>query len=466
VWGKKRAEATTPLFVNTPDASEFVEIMGEGWNYGEAIAGGDFNHDGFSDLLIGAPYYSSSTGRSYIVWGHNGTWPATISAEDIGGTVGGVKINGETGSHSGVSVANAGDVNRDGKTDLIIGAHYANSPDHTEAGRAYIVFGKDSGTWPTTINLGSLTSADGVIINGADFGDWLGCSVSGNVDVNGDNTADVIVGAYVADPGDTRYYAGITYVVFGSATLPATIDASGSTTFDGTKGFKLFGETSSDWSGYSVSASDVNGDGIGDIIIGAYGWDLNTTIKNPGRSYAVFGHRGAWPAVVELSSLNGKNGFTITGNLKDEYSGYSVSGAGDINNDGFSDIIVGAYGWTSNTGRAVVVYGSCSVDQFISSGQCVNCKLGNGCLACDMTSGACISCPGDRWISGTGCMTCDVLCVSCSVTSKACTSCPIGKVISGVSCVDDHSTSPDASNAPGMGISLLLMMIATIILAS
>jgi hypothetical protein len=192
VWGKKRAEATNPLYVNTLDASKFVEITGEAINnaLGCAVAGGDFNHDGISDLLIGAPFYSSNTGRSYIVWGHNGTWPTTINAANIGGTVGGVKITGDQAeSQSGVSVANAGDVNHDGKTDLIIGAHWA------DAGRTYIVFGKGSGMWPTTINLGSLTAADGVIINGATVNDHLGRGVSGNVDVNGDNTADVIVGA-------------------------------------------------------------------------------------------------------------------------------------------------------------------------------------------------------------------------------------------------------------------------------
>jgi hypothetical protein len=103
VWGKKRAEATNPLYVNTLNASKFVEITGEapGNYFGQSIAGGDFNHDGISDLLIGAPYYSSNTGRSYIVWGHNGTWPTTINAANIGGTVDGVKIIGEADSCSG-----------------------------------------------------------------------------------------------------------------------------------------------------------------------------------------------------------------------------------------------------------------------------------------------------------------------------------------------------------------------------
>jgi hypothetical protein len=250
VWGKKRTEATNPLFVDNLIVDKFVELKGvlqDPNNFGQAVAGGDFNHDGISDLLIGAHGQLGNAGRSYIVWGHNGTWPDTISAADISGSVGGVVINGDQAdSRTGISVANAGDVNRDGKIDLIIGA-YMTDYGYSDAGRAYIVFGKDSGTWQTEIDLGSLGS-DGVIINGAAANDQLGWSVSGNVDVNGDNTADVIVGAYFADPDLMRVNAGITYVVFGSATLPSVIDAD-STFFDGTKGFKLFGEAANDYSG-------------------------------------------------------------------------------------------------------------------------------------------------------------------------------------------------------------------------
>jgi hypothetical protein len=468
VWGKPRAEATTPLYVNTLDASKFVEITGEasGNEFGRSIAGGDFNHDGISDLIIGAPGYSSGTGRSYIVWGYNGTWDDTINAADIGGVNdNGVMIIGEDDSWSGTSVANAGDVNHDGKTDLIIGAPDASPSGLTYAGRTYIVFGNGSGTWPATIDLGSLTAADGVIINGAAVDDYLGLSVSGNVDVNGDNTADVIVGAPGADP-DSKDDAGITYVVFGSATLPATIDASDDMFFDGTNGFKLFGEMTDDWSGYFVSsAGDVNGDDIGDIIIGAPYWNLDGTTDDAGRSYVVFGHRSAWSAVMELSTLDGTNGFTISGNLLYEYSGYSVSGAGDINNDGLSDIIVGAYGWTSNRGRAVVVYGSCPTDHWIdgtgcktcdpSCGNCDavakactscpeghyivglgcnNCTMGGGCLTCNMTNGACTSCPLNNWIDGTGCKTCDPSCGNCDAVAGACTSCPEGQRIVGLGC--------------------------------
>jgi hypothetical protein len=144
---------------------------------------------------------------------------------------------------------------------------------------------------------------------------------------------------------------------------------------------------------------------------------------------------------MELSTLDGKNGFTISGNLQNEFSSYSVSDAGDIDDDGLSDIIVGAWGWTSGRGRAVAVYGSfyainCKMTDTItgkclecnsgyglsndipgtciecivgkqwntpSGKSCTNCTLGNGCLTCSMTSGDCTKCPEGRWIEGNGC---------------------------------------------------------------
>jgi hypothetical protein len=269
VWGKPKAEATTPLFVNTLDASEFVEIVGESGSwFGDNTAGGDFNHDGFSDLLMGADHAATMGGRTYLLWGHNGTWPTTINAADIGESVGGVKFTGSALTFSGVCMANAGDVNGDGKTDLVICAHAANPSTGLQAGSAYIYYGKGNGTWPTSVSLSSIGSA-GVTINGAAAGDHLCSSVGGNVDVNGDNIADIIVGAPSADPS-SRSDAGISYVVFGSATLPTTINANDGTFFDGTKGFKLLGETKSDSSGTLVSGvGDVNGDGIGDVTVGA-----------------------------------------------------------------------------------------------------------------------------------------------------------------------------------------------------
>ena len=114
-------------------------------------------------------------------------------------------------------------------------------------------------------------------------------------------------------------------------------------------GFVLNGIDSYDQSGSSVSsAGDVNGDGFDDLIIGADGAEPNG-INGAGQSYVVFGQAGGFSPSIDLSSsfLNGSNGFVLNGNTGD-FSGSSVSGAGDINGDGFDDLIIGATGADPN----------------------------------------------------------------------------------------------------------------------
>ena len=107
-------------------------------------------------------------------------------------------------------------------------------------------------------------------------------------------------------------------------------------------------------------AGDVNSDGIQDFIIGAHQWNKNSTMTQVGRSYVVFGKEGGgWPAMMNLSTIDGNNGFTLDSSVSGEQSGVSVSNAGDVNNDGNDDLIIGAPYWNSNTGRAFVVYGTC-----------------------------------------------------------------------------------------------------------
>ncbi len=114
-----------------------------------------------------------------------------------------------------------------------------------------------------------------------------------------------------------------------------------------------------DLSGRSVSgAGDINGDGIDDLIIGACGADPNGSAS--GESYVVFGRDTGFDAALELSELDGSNGFVINGIRRDDRSGVSVSGAGDINGDGIDDLIIGAPGAGlsgSASGESYVVFG-------------------------------------------------------------------------------------------------------------
>jgi hypothetical protein len=232
---------------------------------------------------------------------------------------------------SGISASGAGDVNGDGIDDLIVGAPGVDPNGRSNAGASYVVFGSDQG-FPPIIDLA--TDAD-VTIQGAAANDVSGYSVSGAGDVNGDGIDDLIVGAPRADPNG-RSYAGASYVVFGAADLAGTIDLA-----DPASGADLIiqGAVAYDRSGSSVSeAGDINGDGIGDLIIGAYQADPNGR-NYAGASYVVFGSDQGFPPILDLAT---DANVTIQGAAVYDRSGFSVSGAGDVNGDGLDDLIIGA----------------------------------------------------------------------------------------------------------------------------
>jgi hypothetical protein len=210
----------------------------------------------------------------------------------------------------------------------------------------------------TVINLSTLDGADGFRLQGIGFGDNSGRSVSGAGDVNGDGFADIIVGSRNANPGGNSN-AGETYVEFGKASgFTAGVDLS---SLEGPDGFRLDGIDAEDTSGFSVSgASDLNGDGFADLVIGARGTDPNTD-SNAGETYVVFGKAAGFTASLDLGALDGADGFRLDGVDAVDRSGTSVSGAGDVNGDGFDDLIVGAAYAAVNgsnlVGESYVVFG-------------------------------------------------------------------------------------------------------------
>ena len=153
-----------------------------------------------------------------MIFGHNGTWVTSTSASGVGTSVSGVKLIGDSGSYSGWSVSNGGDVNADSIDDFIIGGYLASPQGRKNAGRAWIVFGRNkTRNWTEMMNLSALTLPDGVVIDGAVAGDWFGQSVSGNVDVNHDGISDLIIGSPYASP-NSKSIAGTTTVIFGRKT--------------------------------------------------------------------------------------------------------------------------------------------------------------------------------------------------------------------------------------------------------
>jgi len=207
-------------------------------------------------------------------------------------------------------------------------------------------------------SLGDLDT-NGFKITGEAEGDVAGLSVSAAGDVNGDGIDDVIVGATNNDEGGD--VAGAAYVVYGrtdGSLADVDLDVLGGQTPDNSVGFKIVGAAAGDVVGWSVSAAgDMNGDGVDDVIVGAFADDAGGAYS--GAAYVVYGATGG-QGTANLGNLGGSNagdpkGFKIAGEAAYDFAGRSVSGAGDVNGDGFDDVIVSSY--ADDAGTAYVIYG-------------------------------------------------------------------------------------------------------------
>ena len=341
---------------------------------------GDVNNDGIDDLIIGAKNASTmfSEGESYVVFGQNtaedGNFPANLDLNSLNGA-NGFTLRGAFMDVSGSAVSDAGDINGDGIDDFMIGT--------TVTDKTYVMFGRDGTigeTFDATFNLSDLDGQNGfVLTNSVAPGNGTGLALSSIGDINGDGVADILIGAPYADenpldlPPIRKNDTGQSYVLFGQNTaedgdFPASIDLG---SLNGTNGFAINGIAPNNDSGISVSSDgDINGDGFNDLIIGARGHDSYT-----GETYVVFGKNvsedGDFSATLNLSSLesgDGSTGFVIKGIETGDQMGRSVSFAGDLNNDGYGDIIIGAPEANGAAGESYVIFGMPSFDAVVDLG--------------------------------------------------------------------------------------------------
>lgn len=310
-------------------------IVSLDWSGCDVQSAGDVNGDGFDDLILGA--CAGGSGECYLLFGKSSGFAPAMDISSFNGS-NGVRFDGfDDHASTGRSVGGAGDVNGDGFDDLIIG-NTAGRPGTVNEyrGESYVVFGKSKG-FSAAMNLSSLNGSNGFQINGIDKGDNSGISVSSAGDVNGDGFDDLIIGAVHGDAGGN--YSGESYVVFGrSGSFPSKFDLS---SLNGNNGFRLDGAEENDYSGSCVrSAGDMNGDGFDDLIIGV--GVVREGATDSGESYVVFGKSSGFESALSLSTLDGSNGFRLNGIDAYDRCGFSVSGAGDVNGDGFDDLIIGA----------------------------------------------------------------------------------------------------------------------------
>jgi len=359
------------LFYGGPGMDTTADLILEGENegdfFGNGIACGDIDHDGYEDIVIAASQYSEKRGRAYLYWGSDrNSMDAKPDKIFIG--------EEEKGSEFGTGHPAVYDIDNDGYDDIILGACASGN----RTGRAYLYYGNTKELMDTshdliftgenrvdrffgyTISCGDVDNdgfgdivvggydnqgraylyygasksnmdakADVVFKGESEGGDYFGTGIV-CVDQNGDGYDDVVIGAPSCND-----WQGRTHLFHGNS--KGSMDTDPDMIFDG--------EVESSNYGFREVCGDIDGDKVNDIVIGAYCYR-----QRVGRVYVYSGH--------ELSAPNPTPGRILTGEGPGDEFGLGLA-CGDVNNDGFDDLVVGAWGYKAgaNQGRAYLYYG-------------------------------------------------------------------------------------------------------------
>jgi len=341
LYGKERS-----LWADQIDLMSQSDVLIIGWNgadfAGESVACGDFNGDGFDDILIGAQLGNgpangrNNAGEAYVVFGGT-SLNATIDLNPgAPGFTSDVIIYGsQNDDRTGYDVC-AGDLNGDGKDEIIIGAYRANPMTRGNAGTVSVIFGSASLAPQYDLNTGTSDPHADLTIMGGRNEDRLGFSVACG-DLNGDGYDDLAMAAYLADgPQNSRTNAGEVHVLYGkSSGFGTSIDLQVGTDL------WILGINSYDYAGYFIGFGNINGDAYEDLLIGSEGANgIGNNADGTGELAIVLGN-----STQSLSSP-----IELTSDAKYKIYGIDVwdrlgtaAAAGDVDGDGLDDLLIGAF---------------------------------------------------------------------------------------------------------------------------
>lgn len=312
----------------------------------EVAAAGDLNDDGVNDLVVGSNANMAPQSASTAVWvvyGRLSAWPATLDVGALNGSNGfAITAEGNTDLLGQPrTLGGEGDFNGDQISDLLLGA-----PGRTGGGRAYLLLGRNT-AFPASLSLSSISATTGMALT-TSTGGTLGESVAIGARINNDSLTELVVGNRNA-----ANTAGVAYAIYGRAAPLSNVVVDN---VDGVNGFAVVGAATGALAARAVQLpGDVDGDGPEDLVFGAPGAG-----GNDGAVHVVYGNFAGLEAGFSASTLDGSNGFTLTGSSAEQL-GAEVARIGDRNNDGLLDFAVLAPladpNGISNAGRVYVRYG-------------------------------------------------------------------------------------------------------------
>ena len=291
--------------------------------------------DGLGDILIGARNNASNgsdAGKAYLILGASLGTTSEIDLSQADYSFLGENVN----NHAGYAVSTAGDVDGDGLDDILIGAFH-NNDGGLHAGKAYLILGASLGMTSEI----DLSQADYSFI-GENAGDAFGLTLSSAEDVDGDGLDDILITAFSNDDGGL--HAGKAYLILGASLGSVSeIDASQAD-------YSFIGEKERDNLYQAVSAGDVDGDGLADILMGATGNDDGG--DRAGKAYVILASSLGTTSTIDLSQAD----YSFIGEGTENWAGDGIAGLGDVDGDGLSDITISAFGNNDGGSRAGKVY--------------------------------------------------------------------------------------------------------------